>query len=114
LKAHHVEDGDLATITELPYIQPADQSQFGKERTIVTVQIQRTGQLYRWSLNVTSNDRLVDQFGSDGDTWMGKEVRVQKRREIIRGEERYVVYAVPSLQQSIAPPGKPAGASDTS
>jgi hypothetical protein len=55
-------------------------------------------------LNTTSNDRLVDTFGDDGDQWNGKEGRVQKRLENVRGTDRHVLYVIPSMQQNIAPP----------
>jgi len=103
----HVEDGDLCTIIESPYVQPADKSKFGKERTVITVQVKRNGELYRWGLNTTSNDRLVDKFGVEGDLWKGKEVKVQKRSENVAGRERQVLYALPSIQQAIAPAEQP-------
>ena len=103
LTPKNVQDGDLATIMEPPYIQSAEKSKFGKERTIVTVKLQRTRSIYRWGLNTRSNDRLVDLFGDDGDQWTGKEVRIQKRSENVRGEDRDVLYAYPTEQTTIAP-----------
>jgi hypothetical protein len=102
LTAHDVEDNDLATILEIPYVQDADKSRFGKERTVLTVQLKRTGETYRWGLNNTSNDRLVDKFGEDGELWKGKEVKIQKRDENVRGQDRCVLYALPSVQAKIA------------
>jgi len=107
LKPDHVVDGDLLTIIEPPYVQDAEKSKFGKERTLITVQVKRTGDICRWGLNTTSNDRLVDKFGEDGDLWKSKEVRVQKRVENVRGTDRPVLYALPSIQQNIAPAEKP-------
>lgn len=106
LKPDDVVDGDLLEIVEPPYIQPADKSKFGKERTVVTVCIKRTDEARRWSLNTTSNDRLVDVYGENGDLWADKEVKVQKRLENVRGSERHVLYALPSIQQNIAPTEK--------
>jgi hypothetical protein len=107
LTPKHVEDGDLATIIEPPYIQSAEKSKFGKERTMVTVKIKRTGEVFRWGLNTTSNDRLVERFGEEGDLWVGKEVRIQRRSENVRGQDRDVLYALPSVQAEIAPAEKP-------
>lgn len=107
LTPEDVEDGDLATILESPYIQAADKSKFGKERTIITVLIQRTKEIYRWGLNNTSSDKLVDAYGEDADFWKGKDVRIQKRLQNIRGQDRYVLYALPSVQAEIAPAEKP-------
>lgn len=107
LKAHHVEDNDLAVIVESPFILSAEKSKFGKERTIITVKVKRTDEVYRWSLNTTSNDRLVDKFGEDGDLWTDKEVKIRKRSENVRGEDKNVLYALPSMQQNLAPAEKP-------
>jgi N12 class adenine-specific DNA methylase len=107
LKPEDVQDNDLATIIEPPYIQSADKSKYGKERTIITVRIHRTGEIRRWGLNNTSNDHLVDAYGGEGDSWKDKEVRIQKRLENVRGQDRYVLYALPSVQAEIAPAEKP-------
>lgn len=92
---------------EAPYVQSAEKSKFGKERTVVTVKVKRTGEVFRWGLNTTSNDRLVDRFGEEGDLWVGKEIRVQKRSENVRGQDRSVLYAVPSVQAEVALAEKP-------
>lgn len=104
IRGQHVSDGDLATIIEPPYIVDAEKSKFGKERTVVTIKLKRTGDIYRWSLNTTTNDRLVDRFGEDGGMWQGKEIKIQKRVENVRGEDKDVLYAVPSTQTNLQAP----------
>lgn len=106
LTARDVVGGDLATITGPVYIQDAEKSKFGKERTIITVKIKRTGKIYRWGLNSTSNDRIVDFYSEDSDLWKGKELKIQKRLMNVRGEDRDVLYAVPSEQARMAPAEK--------
>ena len=101
LTPKQVEDGDLAIIIGTPEIQSADKSKFGKERTIITIKLKRTGEIFCWGLNTTSNDRLVDKLGEDGDSWEGSEVRVEKRIENVRGQDRSVLYAMPSKQTEI-------------
>ena len=98
-----VENGDLATIVKPPYIQSAEKSKYGKERTIITVQLKRTGEVYRWGLNTTSNDQLVEAFGDEGDQWKGKQVRIKVESMNVGGVNKSVLYAVPSVQVSIAP-----------
>lgn len=111
LKADDVEDGDLATIIEPPQIQDAEDSKFGKERTIITIKFHRTKEIHRLGLNNTSNDRLVDAYGEDGETWEDKEIRFEKRLMNVRGTDRYVLYASPSIpasiQQNLTQPEKP-------
>ncbi len=66
--------------------------------------LHRTGEIYRWGVNITSNDRLVDKFGDEGDMWTGKEIRIKKVAEVVRGEEKFVLYAYPSVQTNLQPP----------
>jgi hypothetical protein len=101
LSFRDVEDGDLAEIIEPPYIQTADKSKFGKERTILTVKLLRTNEIFRFGLNTTSNDRLVDAFSSEGNLWKGKQIKILKRSEMVLGRDRYVLYAIPSVQTKL-------------
>lgn len=101
IKGHNVEDGELATIVETPYIQKADDSKFGKERTIITVQVLRTEEVFRMGLNTRSNDRLVEAFTGEGNLWKGKQIKIQKRQEVVLGQDRDVLYAIPSMQTSL-------------
>lgn len=98
-----VEDGDYALIVKEPYVQTAENSKYGKERTIITVQVQRTKEIYRWSLNTTSNDRLVAVFGGDGDMWKGKQVKIRIQEQNVSGVNKSVLYAVPTVQTKVAP-----------
>ena len=101
-----VNDGDLATIVKEPYIQAAEKSKFGKERTIITVQLKRTGEVYRWGLNTTSNDKLVEAFGADGDMWKDRQVRIKVASMNVGGVNKSVLYALPSVQTKVAPAEK--------
>lgn len=103
LTSKHVENDDLVKIVDKPYIVPAEKSQFKKERTVLTVSVKRTSDILRWGINNTTNDRLVDAFGEDGDLWVDKEVKIHKRIENVRGQDRPVIYGIPSTQQPIAP-----------
>jgi hypothetical protein len=94
LTSEHIQNEESATITDQPTILSAEESKFGKEQTLIIVQLKRDGETYRWTLNSTSNDRLVNAFGEEGDAWVGKTVKIQKRSENIRGQERSVLYAV--------------------
>jgi hypothetical protein len=101
IKAHDVENDDLATIIESPYIQTAEKSQFGKERTIITIKLVRNNEIYRLGLNTTTNDRLVEAFGSEGNLWKDKQIKILKRQEMVLGQDRDVLYCIPSLQTKI-------------
>jgi hypothetical protein len=98
-----VEDGDIVTILKEPYIQDAEKTKFHKERTVISVLVQRTKEICRWGLNTTSNDRLVKAFGSDGFQWIGKQVRIKMQEMNVSGVNKSVLYAVPSVQTKVAP-----------
>jgi len=106
LTAFLAMDDDIAIIAQNPYILDAAKSKFGKERTVITIKLKRTGELFRWTLNGTSNDNLLEAFGSDGDLWLGKEVKIKKRIMNVRGEDRHVLYATPSMQTKFEPAEK--------
>jgi len=95
LKPDNVVNDDLASIVDSPYIQDAEKSRFGKERTVLTIQLKRTEQVFRWGINSISNDRLREKFGSDGEHWIGKQIKIHKRKETVAGQERDVLYALP-------------------
>jgi hypothetical protein len=99
LKPSDVEKGDIVTILKPPSFQSADESTFKKERTIIDVKLNRTGAEYRWGLNNTTNDALVDGFGSDGEAWVNREVRIDKKIKDVKGKEKEVLYGIPQVQE---------------
>lgn len=91
LKAHHVENDDLVAIVAPAYVHEGD---FG-ERTVVNVVVKRTGEIYRWTLNGTTSDRCREAWSPDGALWENKVLKIQKSKQIIRGEDKEVLYGVP-------------------
>ena len=91
LKAHHVENDDVLTIIAPAYVSVGD---YG-ERTVVDVVNKRDGNCYRWTLNGTTSDRCREAWSEDGSLWQNKLLKVQKSKQIIRGESREVLYGVP-------------------
>jgi hypothetical protein len=102
LMAREVENDDIVTVLKAPYFQDAKESKFEKERTIVEVQVKRTELCYRWGLNTTTNDRFVNKWGAEGNVWIGKEAKIQKRTENVRGQDKEVIYGLPQVPQTQA------------
>jgi hypothetical protein len=102
LTSRDVENDDLVTILKAPYFQDAEESKYKKERTVVEVQVKRTELAYRWGLNTTTNDRFVDKWSAEGDVWIGKEAKIQKRTENVRGQEKEVMYGLPLVPSTQA------------
>lgn len=99
LKADFIVSGDILELIKPPEIIDAGLSEYGKERTAITVLLTRTGTTYRWSLNTTTNDRCVDIFGEEGQNWVGKKVKIEKILQNVSGSMKDVLYGIP-LQQS--------------
>jgi len=93
IKPALVNDGDLCTIVDRPFVQPAAENQFKKDRTIITVKLAKNGEVHRWGLNATSNDFLMEKYGEEMDNWFGKPVKIQKMPTVVRGESKEVLYA---------------------
>lgn len=108
LRPKDVENGDLLTIVKEPSVQSEEESKYGRERTIVPVKIDRVGDVRRWGVNTTTNDRFVEAFGHDGSQWIGKRVKIRKMKQMVSGRERDVVYGIPQRQQEVAPGEKEA------
>lgn len=89
-----VENNDLLEIIDRPYVVPAEKTKWGKERGKVTVQLVRTGDIRRWTLNATTWDRLIDAFGEDPDHWLNKKVKIKKEERTISGVAKTVLFGV--------------------
>ena len=106
-----INGGDTIEILGVDVI-PKEETKFGKsDRTILTVKLK--GSEYRWGINNITNDRLVDNFGGDSSSWIGKRVQIDKKVQMVAGKERNVLYGVPLVQTAVAPSEKPVGASAT-
>ena len=103
LPADFVIDSEIATITESPYIVPAEQSRFKKEQTVLPIKLKRDNQTYRLSLNASSNDRLVKAFSHNGDNWINKEIVLQKRTLTIQDRQKDVIFVstVDAIEDSL-------------
>jgi hypothetical protein len=98
LKPHHVQQDDLVEIVEEPYVRSAEESKFGRMRGYAVVRLVRTGELYTWGMNTTTWDRLLDAFGEDSALWKGKKVKIKKMPQVVRGESKEALFAVPYIE----------------
>lgn len=99
-----VEDGDVLTVVEAPYLVPAEKSKWGKERyrMVVKKDGDKEWGLRTWTLNVTTWNRLLDKFGEDEQLWLGKKVQVYIKEENIGGVQKTVLYGKPCLNSQSA------------
>jgi hypothetical protein len=101
LKPHHVQKDDLLEILKEPYVQTIEESKFGRSRGYCVVRLVRTGETYTWGLNGTTWDRLLDTFGEDSVLWIGKKVKLKLETQMIRGEDKIILYGVPYKEPQI-------------
>lgn len=97
LSAEEVPQGSIITVVEEPYIVPAEQTKWGKERGRVVVRL-GDGELRSWTMNNTTWDALVDAFGVEPQLWVGKKIQVDIQQMLIRGETKQVMYGKPYVE----------------
>jgi len=91
---------DLLMLKE-PYVQTEEESKFGRSRGYCVIRLVRTGETYTWGLNGTTWDRLLDAFGEDSVLWVGKKVRLKLETQIVRGEDKTILYGVPYKEPQV-------------
>lgn len=101
-----IENDDLLEIVDKPYIVPAEKTKWGKERGKAQVKILRNDMVRTWSLNNSTWDRLIQDFGEDPEQWVHKKVKVKKELRNISGVDKEVMFGRPyqEPQQKLEPP----------
>lgn len=87
LSADDVVDQALATITNEG---KEEESKYGT-RLQIGLKI-ASGEDKILTLNPTSKNMLIDQYGDDTKDWIGKEVRIHIVRTLVSGEMKRVIY----------------------
>lgn len=94
ISPNEVENDMLLTVVREPYIVPAEKTRWGNARGRVVVQLPNSEQR-RWTMNTTTWDRLIDDFGAEPSAWLNKKIRVKKEQQTVTGELKTVVYGLP-------------------
>ena len=94
LSINEVENDMIVTIVREPFVVSLENSKWGKARGRVTIKLPN-GEERRWTMNVTTWDRLIDDYGAEPSMWMNKKIRLKKVRMVINGEYKPVLYGVP-------------------
>jgi len=104
LNPDEVESGIVFEIVFTEVI-PKEETKFKtSDRTILTVKNQNRD--FRWGINNTTNDKLVDVFGPDSDLWIGQKVKIDKQQQFVAGKTRSVLYGIPLVQKHVTRPEK--------
>lgn len=104
LRPYDVQDGDQVEVTGGVETISAEDSRYGRERLIVPIMLP-DGDAKRWPVNLTTHRVLYAAWGDNDQDWIGKKIRVNKTRAVIRGEQREVLYGEPATnpQQTLTP-----------
>jgi hypothetical protein len=91
LHAEVVEDGDVIRIVEKARYVSTEESNFGKPFFEIPV-LTAAGEHKTWTPNKTTLKALAKVYGDDTDQWEGKQVKLKKERQNVRGETKDVLY----------------------
>lgn len=75
----------------------------GFSRTIFQISVSlHDGRRKTWTMNKTTRKRLAEAYGDDTEDWVGKYVKVEIAKQLVRGEPKDVLYGRP-----VDPPTQP-------
>jgi len=94
LRSKDVNDGDAITILAQPTTNPFTSSQ-KPELILPLVSLREPDKLFMWRLNLTTWRTLFQVYGENGQSWVGKQVKVKKVNLTIEGREIIALYGSP-------------------
>jgi len=110
LIASEIENDDVLEIIEKPWVVPAEKTKWGRDRGKTVVKVLRNGLVRTWSLNNTTWDKLVEEFGDDPGLWLNKKVVVKKELRTISGVEKELLFGKPYHEPQQQLPSEPSAA----
>lgn len=94
LRPEHLQQDDVITITEAPYIKDG---QFGT-RGYAVARLELTEELFTVPFNTTSWDRLVKAYGEDSQVWTNRKAKATLETQTVRGELKRIVFWKPVVE----------------
>ncbi|MEM4975991.1 MAG: hypothetical protein QXT64_01550 [Desulfurococcaceae archaeon] len=101
LTADDVKNGDELTIVGGFEEVPPEKSRFGRAQFRAVVRLP-DGTEKTWSMNKTTLLNLAEVYGDDYESWVGKKVRVEIRKMMIRGDTANVIVGFPVISEEDA------------
>jgi hypothetical protein len=103
LRPSDLRDGDILTIADEGTVRGAESTPFGREVFEIRVRLPG-GEEKVWTMNLTTQRRLIDAWGKDTRSWVGRKVKVQLQQQNVRGIVKTVIYGTPVAGIYPAPP----------
>lgn len=94
LRPEDVPDGTLVTVVNEGHYRSPEETPFGREVFEIRVRLP-DGKEKLWTMNKTTQKRMVDAHGDDSRNWIGKKIRIELTKQTVRGELKTVVYGRP-------------------
>lgn len=94
LKPSEVEDGDIFLVTGTPKLVESNFSdKNGKPRMNYQIEVKMPNGTDRSvTLNHTSSDVLLLEFGTDETSWLNRKIAAKKMNQKLRGTDTVVLY----------------------
>ncbi|NHV97970.1 MAG: hypothetical protein HA494_09365 [Thaumarchaeota archaeon] len=96
---------DVVTFLDEGVYKKAEETPFGRPVFQISVKLP-DGRVKIATLNRTSRKELAKAYGEDTKNWVGREARVTKVKQNVRGELKDVIYFHPT-QTLLKPPAQP-------
>lgn len=94
LRSSDITSGVTVTIAGSGTVRGAEETPFHRETFELPIRLPN-GEEKLWTVNTTTLKRLSQTWGDDSEQWVGKRVRLEVAKQIVRGEFRDVIYGYP-------------------
>lgn len=93
LVARDVRRNDVVEVLSSIDIISEDKSQFGRKQ--YQMQVQHDGREKTWTVNYTTLDRLIQEWGKESAEWVGKSIQLYTEVMEIRGKPTLALFGNP-------------------
>ena len=81
-----------AIVQEVNFIEAA-KLPFASKKDKYEITIEIDGETTKWLANKTSLRSLAKAFGTDAENWIGKQIKLWAKDQLVQGDVKSVIYA---------------------
>jgi hypothetical protein len=100
LHGENVKDGDVVQIEGKPRFVDSEESALGKAYLEMIVKLPG-GNTKLYTPNKTTLRACAPVFGDDTDAWVGKKIVLHPQKQIVRGQQKIVIYGEPLIEKPV-------------
>lgn len=102
LDATMVDEGDEVVLLDAGVFREPEES--GLSRTVFQIRVGLPDQRKKtWTMNKTTRKKLAQAWGDDSENWVNHKVRITITQQIVRGEQKYILWGSPVEGGPISP-----------